>query len=78
RRRAAGADHIAAGVLLAIAQFGGLIGRPVLGTRSDEGRVVADAACRAGFGNERRRRDHGAAGPQLAYPALVATAFPFD
>ncbi len=70
-------DHIAAGVLLAIAQFGGLIGRLFWGLVAMKAVSSRTLLAGLGLGMSAAAVIMGVAGPQLAYPVLVATAFLF-
>ncbi len=72
-----GLDHIAAGVLLAIAQFGGLVGRLFWGLVATKAIASRTLLAGLGFGMSAAAAVMGLAGPQLGYPLLVAAAFLF-
>ena len=70
-------DHVAAGVLLAIAQFGGLIGRLFWGLVAVKAVPTRVLLAGLGFGMSAAAAIMGLAGPHLAYPVLVVAAFLF-
>ena len=72
-----GLDHVAAGVVLAVAQFGGLAGRLFWGLVAVKLMPSRALLAGLGFGMSAAAAIMGLAGPHLGYPVLLSTAFLF-